>query len=28
VTNLLGTWRLGDAPAALQHVNMEEAQRG
>src|SRR5271166_4878390 len=27
VTNLLRIWRLGDAPAALQHVNIEEAQR-
>jgi tetratricopeptide (TPR) repeat protein len=27
VTNLLRIWRLGDAPAAPQHVNIEEAQR-
>src|SRR5664280_2513510 len=27
VTNLLRIGRLGDAPAALQHVNIEEAQR-
>jgi len=26
VQNLLRVWRLGDAPAFLQHLNIEEAQ--